>query len=345
MEYSFFLAPFLVAFFTALTLLIVIIAVSRKKIFANDSRSSMRHLHHKGISRFGGIAIILAFVISLLLDSRLVVTNQLLAVLMCAGAILVFGVIDDLRQINWKWQLVFQLMIVMAVYLAGVKLQYITNPAGGIFSFENGGLYFLGSAISIIWVIFLMNAINFADGMDGVAGGITLIASATIFLISLRPEVNQPPVGIITAALVGALFAFLIFNFNPAKIIAGTSGSMFMGFILAVLAIFAGAKIATTLLVLAVPILDAFWVIGERIRRKKSIFLPDQSHLHFRLLQLGWSVKKIVWFYYLVTLVIAILSLNMRALGKFTTLIIFACLFVFVLMTIEKKIYAMRNKQ
>ena len=309
-----------------------------KKIKISDKRISKRHIHGEGVSRFGGVAIIVSFVIVIILDERLVVTTPLAGVLLASLAILFFGVIDDIRQLSWKYQLFFQLAMVTLVYFMGVKLQYVSNPLGGLFFFDSGLAYLLGLLISIIWIVFLMNVMNWVDGVDGVSGGITLIAAIAILVLSQKPEVNQPPIGIIAAALIGGLIIFLIYNFHPARIIAGTSGSMFMGFILAILAIFSGAKIATTLMVLAVPIVDALWVIAERLQFKKSIFAADRRHLHYRLLELGWSAKKICLFYYLITAIIAVLALNMRAMGKITTMAIVAAALIAILAMIAKKL-------
>ena len=128
------------------------------------------------------------------------------------------------------------------------------------------------------------------------------------------------------------------FPVPAAQFLAGTSGSMFMGFILAILAIFAGAKIATTLLVMAVPIIDAFWVIGERIRSKSSIFSADKRHLHYKLMELGWSQKKICIFYYAITTFIAILALNTGAIGKMATFILFGAVMLAMLFFIRNKV-------
>jgi len=137
-----------------------------------------------------------------------------------------------------------------------------------------------------------MNAINWVDGLDGVAGGITFIGVLSVFFLSQRENVNQPPITIISAILLGSLAAFLIFNFHSAKIMAGTSGSMFMGFILAILAIFAGAKIATTFLVLTIPIIDALWVIGQRFQ----FFLQISDICIFDYWKLGGRKSKYVFF-------------------------------------------------
>lgn len=321
-EISFYLPPFLVSFSIGLLLLSIIVTCFSR--INNNNRKEGRHIHKNSISRFGGVAIILAFLAATLFDTRLIASTQLNLVLLAALAILFFGIIDDIKEIFWKKQILFQVILVLSLALLGLRLEYITNPFGGVYLFDGMWGVVISIFITLCWIIFLMNAINWIDGVDGVSGIVTLIASATIFFLSLKPEVNQPPIGIITAALMGALVSFLIFNLHPAKIMAGTSGSMFMGFILAVLAIFAGAKIATTLMVLAVPIIDALWVLGERIYHGKSVFTADQRHLHHKLLKIGWSVRKIFIFYFFTTVTVAALALKMRSLGKITTMIIFS---------------------
>ena len=329
--------PFIVSFIITAALLLVLIWRSKKKTF-REKRKSQRHMHHLGISRFGGVALIIAFIVTIISNDRLVITSSLFAVLITLLIILIFGVLDDIRQLSWKIQLFFQVIIVSFVYMAGVRLEYISNPFGNILLFHDYGGFFVGLIIVVAWVVLLMNSMNWIDGIDGISSGISLIGGATIFFLSLRPEVNQPPIGIISVVFVGGLLAFLLFNFHPAKIMAGTSGSMFMGFVLAILAIFAGAKIATTLLVMAVPIIDALWVISERIRSKSSIFSADKRHLHYRLLELGWSQKKICIFYYAITVLIAALALNTRAVGKTVTFVLFGIIMLSMLVLIRDKV-------
>lgn len=335
MAYELFFMPLLSSFVIA-AIIISAFVFSVKKTH-DGARSSDRHIHRPGVSRFGGVALIISFVSALLFDRHLAGSASLSALFVGCMLILFFGVLDDLRQLDWKLQLLFQIAMIALVYFIGLRLEFISNPFGGIFLFENASGFFMGLAVSTIWIAFLMNAMNWIDGVDGVSGGVTLIGAVTIFFLSLRPEVNQPPVAIITAALVGCLTALLIFNFYPSKIMAGTSGSMFMGFALASLAIFAGAKIATTFLVMAIPVIDAIWVIGERLGAKKSIFSPDKRHLHFRLLQIGWSQRKICLFYWGITVLIAIAALNTRAIGKSITFILIFVLMLAILFLIRKK--------
>jgi UDP-GlcNAc:undecaprenyl-phosphate GlcNAc-1-phosphate transferase len=342
MSYNLFFIPFLISFAVSALLLVSLVSLNKKKPFV-DVRTSERHIHSGSISRLGGVALIVSFIAALVFNKELVITVPLQGVLLALGAILIFGVIDDVKQLSWKVQLFFQGAIVLFVYTLGVRLQYISNPFGGVFLFNDRFGYIIGLIIALAWVILLMNSMNWIDGVDGVSAGITFIGASIIFILSLRPEVNQPPISIITAALIGSVAALIIFNFYPAKILAGTSGSMFMGFILAILAIFAGAKIATTLLVLAVPIVDAFWVIGERIGAKSSIFSADKRHLHYRLMELGWSSKKICLFYYAITIFISILALSTGAIGKTITFVLFGIVMIGVLALIRTKILQKNN--
>lgn len=337
MDNNIFLVPFFSAFsISAFLLLLIIKFVKNNPFFIQDERKSPRHIHKSNVSRFGGMAVILAFVSVLILDGKLVISSQLFGVIIACLAIMVVGIFDDLRELSWRRQLLFQTGIALFVFLLGIRLEYVTNPLGGVFLFGNGLSFVVNLTVVVCWILLIINAMNWVDGIDGVSGGISAIGAMTIFLVSLRPEVNQPPVAIIAVSLLGSVVAFIIFNFNPAKILAGTSGSVFFGFILAILAIFAGAKIATTLLVLAVPIIDAMWVILERLKSGKRVFEADKKHLHYRLLELGWSQKKICIFYWLLTALIAVMALSMGARGKIIIFLTVCALMVFFYFSIGK---------
>jgi UDP-GlcNAc:undecaprenyl-phosphate GlcNAc-1-phosphate transferase len=295
------------------------------KLFVKN-RKDKRHFQtinsiksFKKISRFGGVAIISAFILALYLNQNIVFELTTYAIIIGAILILIFGVVDDFTEINWRWQLFFQIAIITFIFLLGIQIDFITNPFGGVLFLNT----FFSFFFTLIWVLVIMNAINWSDGVDGLAGGTTFLASVVLFLLALRPEVNQPPLAIITIILAGSVGGFLLFNFPPAKIFAGTSGAFFMGYLIAVLAIMAGAKIGTTLLVLAIPLTDAIFVLGQRLKNKESIFQADTKHLHYQLLQLNWSVKQILLFYYFITIVGAIIALSTQAVSKFLALVIF----------------------
>jgi UDP-GlcNAc:undecaprenyl-phosphate/decaprenyl-phosphate GlcNAc-1-phosphate transferase len=302
-------------------------------------RDSKRHIHKKNVSRLGGTVIIFCFVFILIADKNLVISSELAGFLAASILLLVVGFWDDIKEIFWKFQLFFQIAVSLLVFVFGVRIYYITNPlTGGIINLNTQIGVVISVFLVIFWITLVMNAINWLDGIDGISGGVTFIAAVTIFFLSLKPEVNQPPVAIISAVLAGTLLGFLIFNFHPSRILAGTAGSMFMGFSLAVLAIFSGTKIATSLLVISIPVVDFLWVIFERIRKRKSIFRADKNHLHHKLLELGWSQKKINFFYFGTSILVAFVALNTRAIGKSETLLFTVVIMVFFLIFIQKKI-------
>lgn len=335
---SLYLIPFLSSFVISV-ILIFIIKYFADKSFLNKkkSRDADRHIHNSEVSRWGGVAIVISFLSVILLDKNLAITRDIGGILL--GGLIIFGVglWDDLKEINWKKQLFFQTLAISLIFIFGVKIYTISNPAGGVFALDSLGLIALGILLASIWSIILMNSMNWLDGMDGLSMGVYLVGILAIFLLSLKPEVNQPPVGIITMALAGAILGFLTFNFPPAKIMVGSSGIFFVGFIVAGLSIFAGTKIATTLLILFIPLIDFFWVILKRLRGGKSIFSSDQGHLHHKLMKIGWSQWQINIFFYSVTALIAGVALNIRGLGKILIMISLVFLMLFFYNFINKK--------
>ena len=338
-----YIIPFLIAF--ALTVIFTFLVIFLTKKIKWSGRKSLRHIHQTNISRLGGLIMIIVFDLVVLTTKDLFITPQLYGFLV--GNILLLAVcfVDDLKELRWKVQFFSQVAVTVFVFIMGIRIYYITNPlTGGIIKLNSGAGVIFSVTLVIFWMILLMNAINWIDGIDGLSGGIAFITVATIFFLSFYSEVNQPPVAIICSILMGTILGFLIFNFYPSRIIAGTTGAIFMGFSLAVLAIFAGTKIATSVLVLAIPIIDFFWVIRERIRNKKSIFIPDKNHLHYKLLDLGWSQRKIVLAYWSVTAIIAFVALNTRVIGKGITLILVAIVMIIVISVINKKISKLNEK-
>lgn len=305
----------------------------------SGERNESRHIHPLNVSRLGGLVMVVAFNVAIFLNHDLVMTPELYG--FCFGSIilLVVGFLDDLKELFWKIQLFIQVAVAVLVFIMGIRIYYVTNfLTGGILHLDAGFGLIVSVVLVIFWIVLVINAINWADGIDGMASGITLITAVTIFILTFRPEVNQPPIAILCSILIGTILGFLIFNFNPSMIIAGTAGAMFMGFSLAVMSIFSGAKVATAFLVLSVPIIDFLWVILERIKNQKSIFLPDKNHLHYKLLELGWSQKKIVLSYWTVTVIIAIIALNTRVIGKGVAFFVIAAIMVSVLIIVNKKI-------
>jgi UDP-GlcNAc:undecaprenyl-phosphate GlcNAc-1-phosphate transferase len=336
--------PFITSFISTTILIIVCIYVGRRVSFSN--RRSIRHIHAKNTVRLGGIALILGFNLSLLINPDIVITSQLIGVMIASLVILVIGTWDDFKELFWKNQLFYQVAIAVLVFIMGIRIYYITNPlTGGIINLDAGPGVFISMILVLIWIVLIINTLNWLDGIDGLSDGITFICMLTIFALSLKPEVNQPPMAILAIIMAGTTLSFLIFNYNPARILAGTAGSMFMGFMLSVTAIFAGTKIATALLVLAIPVIDFVWVIIDRWRKKKSIFRPDSNHLHYKLLKLGWSQRQINFYFFAVTILIALIALNTRVIGKSITLAATVLIITVMLFFIDKKIKRLEKNE
>lgn len=330
--------PFLYSFLITTGTICLILFLCEKCNFFKVNIKKFGEKTKEKACRLGGVAIIIGFSTAILLDHNLVISQKLWGVIIASFFILIFGMVDDFFELDWKTQLIFQIAVAMLVFIVGVRVEYITNPSGGLI-FLNVGKYLIPSFFfAIFWIVMMINSMNWIDGVDGLSGGVSLIGALTIFFLSLKPEVNQPPVAIIAMALSGAVLGFLIFNFYPSRILAGTSGSMFMGFILAALAIFAGTKIATALLVMAIPIIDAVWVIGERIRSGKSIFKSDSRHLHYKLLDLGWTQRKIALFFCFITICIALIAVNTRVIGKIVTMALVAIIMLAVFLFLNRKL-------
>lgn len=320
--------PFLIALIASLVLTKVIVEFGKKFAKGNNIDGKNAKLNfsngRKNILRFGGVAIIASFIISIFLGGKLEFDSLKWGIVFSSLFILLFGIYDDLKNISWKKQLFGQLIVVIIMLYAGLTVDYIANPLGGAefrldqfeFTIFNSQFSILGSLFILFWIVGFMNVMNWLDGLDGLAGGVSLIGAVALFVISTSPLVDQPPLGIMTIIIAGSILGFLVYNKHPAKIFMGTSGSMFLGFILAVLAIFSGGKIATALLVMGFPILDAVWVVARRIKAGDSPFRGDARHLHYQLLKRGWPQKKIVLFVYFICFIFGAMAISFQSMGK-----------------------------
>ncbi|NOQ67941.1 hypothetical protein GQ568_00695 [Patescibacteria group bacterium] len=283
-----------------------------------------KKFYRQNTIRLGGVAIVVSFLLAIFFSGDLVFDSLKWGIVVSALVILCFGVYDDLKNASWKKQLIGQVLVALIMIYAGLQVDYIANPFGGsefrldILNGQIFGISFsvFGFLFVLFWIVGLMNAMNWLDGLDGLSGGVGFIGAMTMFFLSISVLVNQPPLGILTVVFAGSILGFLVFNFSPAKIFMGTSGSMFLGFMLAVLAIFSGGKIATAFLVLGFPILDTVFVIISRIKNGNSPFQGDASHFHYRLLDAGWSQKKVILLIYSICLAFGFSALVFGSIGK-----------------------------
>jgi UDP-GlcNAc:undecaprenyl-phosphate GlcNAc-1-phosphate transferase len=248
------------------------------------------------------------------------------------------GAYDDIYEMSPGKKLAWQVVAAIIVVGFGVGVGTITNPFGGLIHLDNWrlSLGFLGlesivplaDLAALIWIVIVINVVNWLDGLDGLAAGVSGIAALALFALALMPIVNQPAVALIAIILVGSIAGFIPYNFFPAKIFMGDSGSMFLGYSLAVFSIISGGKIATAFLVLGFPILDAIWVISRRIINNQPIWKADRKHLHHRLLDLGLSQRKVVISIYILAAIFGVIAVLSGSMGKLVTVIVLAAIMV-----------------
>ena len=284
-----------------------------------DHPTSARKIHTTPIALLGGLAIFFAIILAGVVAIRLgflpgifIREKYLIGICVATAVLIIGGYLDD-RYTLRPWQLIITPSLATLVIIAsGIGIRTITNPFGGLLDLRVwAGLF------TFVWLMTMTYTTKLLDGVDGLVSGITVIGAIIIAAVSLRTEVFQPDTAVLAIILAGAFLGFLVCNFHPASIFLGESGSTLAGFLLGVLAIIAGGKIATTLLILGLPLFDAVVVILRRIF--KARILPsggDASHLHFRLLRRGWSQRQTALFYYLVAGLFGVSTLFLRGIEK-----------------------------
>lgn len=292
-------------------------------------------LHQYPVPRGGGIPIFISLLIASLFFLPL--DKHLLGILLSSFLILIIGIFDDLYNLNPYFRLFIGFLASLVVIAAGIGIPYITNPFGGIIKLNQPQIAFflfgktrtiwlLADIFALFWLTWCMNFVNWTKGIDGQLPGVVVIASLTIAFLSLKfsADITQWPVIILALITAGAYFGFLFWNFYPQKIMPGYGAGALAGFLLGVLTILSNTKVGTAMMVLAIPLLDAFYTIFRRIKAGRSPVWPDAGHLHHLLFKLGWSKRKIAFFYWLITAFFGILALVLNPKAKLYTIIIAA---------------------
>ncbi|KYG91175.1 MraY family glycosyltransferase [Metasolibacillus sp. FSL H7-0170] len=254
-----------------------------------------RKVHARIMPRLGGLAIFGAFLIGVAVLRP--ESEYTLAIILGATIIVATGVIDDMYEISAKAKLIGQIAAAaVIVFVGGIDIDFINLPFGGILDFG-----FLSIPFTIIWIVGITNAINLIDGLDGLAAGVSTIALITLAGMAL--SMGNIFVLVMAAILAASTLGFLFYNFHPAKIFMGDTGALFLGFMIAVFSLL-GFKNVTVIsfiipvIMLGVPISDTFFAIVRRLRMKQKWSDPDKSHLHHRLLDMGFSHRQTVLIIY-----------------------------------------------
>jgi UDP-GlcNAc:undecaprenyl-phosphate GlcNAc-1-phosphate transferase len=342
---------FIFAFLSSLVFTFLVKNFCQKHNFALQ-RPRPRDLHKEPVPRLGGVALFLAFAFSALIFFRPqeLPLKSLLALLLGAFLIVIIMAVDDIFGLSAWVKLVSQFLVAMLPVLLGVHLDFIRIPFYKYLnllekrvSFHLAGfsleVIVWSAVVIVLWLVLLMNAVNFLDGLDGLATSICALAAFTICLLSFSKIVGQKDVGFLSFLLTGAALGFLPLNWYKAKIFLGDSGSMFLGYMLGLLSVIAGSKMATLGLVLGLAILDALLVVTTRILTGKNPFTqPGQDHLHHRLIKAGFSVPEAVSIYLVLSGLIGIAAIFAKTNQK-------GIMFVFLAVTLAALIYFLKNRK
>ncbi len=363
---------------TLVTAIILTILVRRLAIhfkIIDRPQTNSRHIHQQAVPLLGGLAIFLTFCLILIwvyfspawpvkkfglwevLSAKVNIVHlkQLIGILVAGCLLMIGGWLDDKYHLKPRQQIIWPILACLVVIASGIGINYINNPFGQgyiyfnhwkieLFKINSVPFYFTPWAdlFTFVWLMLLMYSTKLLDGLDGLVSGISVIGGLVILVLSLSTLFFQPDVAVLATIFVAASFGFLLFNFYPAKIFLGEGGSLFAGFMLGTLAIISGSKIATAFLILGFPILDTLWITARRIfKERRSPFIGDKKHLHFRLLETGFSHRGAVIFLWFISLIFGLVALFIRTKGKLLMLlflIVFMLLLGFFVVFKEKKL-------
>ena len=287
------------------------------KMGAVDVPKDNRRMHKHPIPRMGGLAIFLGFILSVLIFLPL--SEPLRGMLLGSVIIVVLGIFDDIYALGAKLKFLVQILAALVAVFMGNEITVMSNP--NIFSSNPiWDLGWLSIPVSVIWIVAITNAVNLIDGLDGLACGVSTISSLTMLVIALC--LAEPDVAILMAALAGACIGFLPYNLNPAKIFMGDTGSTFLGFVMAVASINGLFKLyniisfAVPFLMLGLPIFDTCSAIVRRVSHGQSPMAPDRSHVHHKLIDMGFSQKQAVAVLYVISAILGLSAVVLTTNGE-----------------------------
>lgn len=339
--------PALIAFLTTSIFIYPTIFLAKKFGLVDDpaSRPHPAHVQKRIVPRAGGLACFLGLVISILFFLPL--EKYIIGLLIGMLILLIVGLIDDKKTTFSPYlRLALQILAALAVVSSGVGILFITNPFGGIFRLDSlvfqlnlfgiHNIIVAADLLAVVWIVWSMNMLNWSKGVDGQLPGIVLVASIVLGILSLKlyfaGDPNQLDIAKLSFITSGVSLSFLIFNWYPAKIFPGFSGSSIFGLMIATLGILSGAKLATAGLALLIPATDFLYTFIRRILQKKSPVWGDRGHLHHKLLDKGLSHGQITCLYILVGAILGAAALSLDSKGKLFAAILFGlALFGFIL--------------
>ena len=289
-----------------------------KQVGAVDIPDNKRHIHTHPIPRMGGLAIFLGFLLSVLLFAN--ITPQVRGILLGAILIVVVGAIDDVLNLNAWLKFCVQIVAAVIAVLSGVIINVVSNPL--LITGEQAiTIGILAVPVTILWIVGVTNSVNLIDGLDGLACGVSAIASLSMLVVSMLVSEANSNVAVILAALCGGCLGFIPYNLNPAKIFMGDTGALLLGYVLAtasVIGMFKFYAIVTFILpvlALAVPLSDTIFAFTRRILHGQSPFHADRGHFHHKLLDIGLNQKQAVAVLYAVSAILGLTAVVLTSSG------------------------------
>jgi len=304
-----------------------VVKMLAQRVGAVDVPRDGRRMHSHPVARMGGLAIFFGFILSVLLFAP--ITGQLQGMLLGGVIIVVLGMLDDIYALRAKLKFFVQIMAALVAVLSGNVIEVLSNP--NIFSTNPyWELGVLSIPITVLWIVAITNAVNLIDGLDGLAVGVSTISSMTLLVIAL--VVSEGEVALLMAALAGACIGFMPYNLNPAKIFMGDTGSTFLGFILSVVSIQGLFKFYTIIsfvvpfLMLGLPIFDICFAFIRRILNGQSPMSPDRSHIHHRLIDMGFNQKQAVAVLYVISAILGLSAVVLTTSGELKAMLLLLAL-------------------
>jgi UDP-GlcNAc:undecaprenyl-phosphate GlcNAc-1-phosphate transferase len=341
---------FLLSFVLAVLITPLVIAFYKKNNWIDDPKENhhVKKTHQEAVPRGGGLVVFLAIFIAAIFVLQF--DRYLVAIFLGASLLTLVGFLDDIFDLSPYIRIFTGLLATLIIVGSGIGIAYVSNPFGPgvinldqpqlVFNFlgEERHIWILSSLFAIFFILWNMNIINWAKGVDGQLPGFVAVSAVFIAILAERfqdapTQFNVSHLALITA---GAFAGFLVWNFYPQKIMPGYGAGSLAGYFLSILAILSGAKVATVLMVLAVPTADGIFTISRRLLAGKSPFWGDRGHLHHKLMDIyGWGKRRISVFYITTSLLMGILSIYLNTKGKIIAIII-STVFVFSFLIYSK---------
>jgi len=357
-----YLLIFLFSFFLSIIFTLIVKKLAQKLNIVDRRESAPeRKFQTKPVPLLGGLAIFAAFFLAIFILYKFNFLTlpfkfkNLIGIFLAASLLMIGGFLDDKYHLK-PWQSVicpfFASLIVIAF---GIGIEIVNNPFGQglihldlykieIMRIKGIPYYFtpLADFFTFLWLMILMYSTKLLDGLDGLVAGLTTISSLLIAGFCLFSVFFQPDLAKISLILAGASTGFLIFNFHPAKIFLGEGGSLFSGFILGIISIISGSKVAITFLIVGIAVLDLFWTMLRRyLIKHQSPFKADFGHLHHKLLDLGFSRRQAVFFYWFLSFIFGLSAIFLATKGKIIMTGLLVALIILLLIFLEKKTLAL----